>query len=55
MFGLSFLVVSDERERRERAMKLPEETRPEAQVWFHRALLLVLSALALLIVAGKGA
>ncbi len=54
MFGLSYLVVSGERERRERESKLPEETRPQAQVWFYRTLLLVLSALALLIAAGKG-
>ncbi len=57
MFGLAHLVVSAERELRDKGVKSYQETRPEPQVrlWLYRTLFLVIGALALLIISGKGA
>ncbi len=56
MFGLAYLVISAEREWRDKAAKTyDEEGRLEAQVWFwrHKMLFLVIGVLALLIIGGN--
>ena len=57
MFGLAYLVVSAEREWREKAVNSYEEARPEARAWWwrHRTLILVAGVLALLIVGANSA
>ena len=56
MFGLAYLVVSAERELRDKGMKSYQEARPELQVWLwrHKMLFLATGVLALLILSGKG-
>ncbi len=56
MFGLAYLVVSAEREWRDKDAKMYyEEGRSEAQVWFwrHKMLFLGIGMLALLIIGGN--
>ncbi len=56
MFGLAYLVVSAERESKDKAAKMYfEEGHYEAQVWFwrHKMLFLVIGVLALLIIGGN--
>ncbi len=56
MFGLAYLVISAEREWRDKAAKTDfEEGHYEAQVWFwrHKMFFLVIGVLALLIIGGN--
>ncbi len=57
MYGLAHLVVSAERELREKPVKSYEDARPYAQVWLwrHKTLFLVAGVLALLIISEMSA
>lgn len=57
MFGLPYLVVTAERELREKGVKSYEEARPAPWVWMwrHKLLLLVIGVLTLLLIGGSGA
>jgi hypothetical protein len=56
MFGLTYLIVSAERELQDNSVKSYQEARPELQIWLwrHKMLFLVTGVLVLLIIGGKG-